>query len=57
MEWVFLRSPEGEVREVEATLERLSPLLAQGWHQVPPPPVSQKTEISSKEDQQHGQHQ
>ena len=35
---VFLESPQGdEIREVEATAEKLSPFLAQGWHQVPAP--------------------
>ena len=31
---VLMRSPEGEVREVEATIEALSPLMARGWVQV-----------------------
>ena len=26
MDWVFMRSPEGEVKEVEATAEELTPL-------------------------------
>jgi hypothetical protein len=33
---VFMRSPEGEVREVAATPETLTPLMAQGWHQHHP---------------------
>lgn len=33
-ERVLMRSPEGEVREVEATVEALSPLMARGWKQV-----------------------
>jgi hypothetical protein len=33
-ETVKLRSPDGEVREVEATVESLSPLMASGWVQV-----------------------
>ncbi len=33
----FLKSPQGEIKEVEATPEKLSPLLSQGWHQVPAP--------------------
>lgn len=33
-EKVILRSPDGEVREVEATVESLSPLMARGWVQV-----------------------
>jgi len=31
---VLMCSPEGEVREVEATVETLSPLMARGWVQV-----------------------
>ena len=34
---VHMASPEGEVKEVEATAEALSPLLSKGWHQVPAP--------------------
>jgi hypothetical protein len=35
---VFLESPQGdEIKEVEATIQTLSPLLSQGWHQVPAP--------------------
>jgi len=30
---VFLKSPSGEIREVEATPEALTPLMASGWHQ------------------------
>ena len=37
MDWVFMQSPEGEVKEVEATTETLTPLMAAGWHQVPAP--------------------
>ena len=33
-ETVTLRSPDGEVREVEATVDSLSPLMARGWVQV-----------------------
>jgi hypothetical protein len=32
-EKVILHSPDGEVREVEATVESLSPLMAHGWVQ------------------------
>ena len=47
METVHMRSPEGEVKEVEATTETLTPLMVAGWHQVPAPaastgPVAQK---------------
>jgi hypothetical protein len=37
MEIVHMRSPEGEVKEVEATTETLTPLMVAGWHQVPAP--------------------
>jgi len=34
----FLESPQGdEIKEVEATPDKLSPYLAAGWHQVPTP--------------------
>ena len=43
MDWVFMESPSGEVKEVEATAAALTPLMVAGWHQVPAPPVpSQK---------------
>jgi len=36
---IFLESPTfDEIKEVEATPAVLIPLLAVGWHQVPPPP-------------------
>ena len=34
---VFMQSPHGEIKEVEATAESLSPLMAGGWTQVPTP--------------------
>jgi hypothetical protein len=35
---VFMQSPQGdEIREVQATIAALSPLLSQGWSQVPAP--------------------
>ena len=38
MTTVFLESPRGdEIKEVEAIVEKLSPLMSQGWHQVPAP--------------------
>jgi len=37
MDWVFMKSPEGEVKEVEATAAELTPLMVAGWRQVPPP--------------------
>jgi len=37
-QFVYMRSPNGdEIKEVEATAEKLSPLMSQGWHQVPAP--------------------
>ena len=47
MDWVFLESPTGELREVEATAAALTPLMVAGWHQVPAPaaapePIAQK---------------
>jgi hypothetical protein len=40
MDWIFLESPTGEVREVEATAAALTPLMVAGWHQVPAPVVA-----------------
>ena len=37
METVYMRSPSGEVKEVEATTETLTPLMVAGWHQIPAP--------------------
>ena len=37
METVYMRSPSGEVKEVEATTETLTQLMVAGWHQVPAP--------------------
>jgi len=35
---IYMQSPQGdEIREVQATTTALSPLLSQGWHQVPAP--------------------
>ncbi len=33
-EIVLMRSPEGEVQEVEATLAKIVPLMIRGWRQV-----------------------
>jgi hypothetical protein len=33
----FMQSPQGEIKEVEATAEQLSPLMSTGWNQVPKP--------------------
>jgi hypothetical protein len=52
---VFLRSPQGdEIKEVEATAERLSPLMSSGWHQVPAPAAAQKPAVVAEEEKQHG---
>jgi hypothetical protein len=32
-----MQSPQGEIKEVEATAEALSPLLSKGWNQAPTP--------------------
>ena len=34
-ETVYMRSPEGEVQEVEATPAELVPRMVRGWQQVP----------------------
>jgi hypothetical protein len=48
---VFLESPQGdEIKEVEATPEKLSPLLSQGWHQVPAPAKHETVVLAPKED-------
>jgi hypothetical protein len=41
-ETVWMRSPEGEVQEVEATPERLVPLMVRGWLQC-----GQEKEVTS----------
>jgi hypothetical protein len=50
MDSVFMRSPEGEVKEVEATAEALSPLMSIGWHQVPAPAAAQKPVVVAEEE-------
>ena len=50
MDSVFMRSPEGEVKEVDATTEALTPRMASGWHQVPVPPVAQKPVVVAEEE-------
>jgi hypothetical protein len=55
MDWVFMQSPQGEVKEVEATTEALTPLMVAGWHQVPAPaaspgPVVQKPVVPALEE-------
>ena len=51
---VHLKSPHtGEVRQVEVSLEALSPLMAQGWTQVPAP-AEQKPAVPVEEEQPRG---
>ena len=50
METVFMRSPDGEVKEVEATAEALSPLMSSGWIQVPAPAAAQKPVFVAEEE-------
>jgi hypothetical protein len=51
METVFMRSPDGEVKEVEATTEALTPRMASGWHQVPAPAAAaQKPVVVAEEE-------
>ncbi len=49
MEKVFLQSPDGKLRDVEATAEALTPLLAAGWHQVPAPAADQPATPAGEE--------
>jgi len=51
MQTVHMRSPEGEVREVEATTEQLTILMVAGWHQVPAPePIAQNPVAPAEEE-------
>ena len=43
MDWIFMRSPTGEVKEVEATAAALTPLMVAGWRPVPAPPATGPT--------------
>ena len=54
MDSVFMRSHEGEVKEVEATTDKLTILMASGWHQVPAPETAQKPVVVAEEEKQHG---
>jgi len=46
-----MQSPEGEVREVEATAAALTPLTVAGWHQVPAPvATNQKPPTATEEE-------
>ncbi len=47
---VFMKSPQGdETKEVEATTDSLTPLMAAGWHQVPAP-ASEQPAIPAEEE-------
>jgi hypothetical protein len=37
MDQVWMRSPTGDIQQVNATAGVLGPLMAQGWHQVKGP--------------------
>jgi hypothetical protein len=55
MDSVFMRSPEGEVKEVEATAAALGPLMVAGWRQVSAPAaeheaIAQKPEAPAEEE-------
>lgn len=39
---VWLKAPDGETREVEATTEALAPLMTQGWLQIAPPQATEE---------------
>ncbi len=49
---VWLRPPhgQGEPEEVEATPQRLIPLLVAGWNQCPPPTKKEKQEVKADVD-------
>ena len=43
MTFVYMKSPKGdEIKEVQANTEALTPLMAAGWIQVPPPSTEEK---------------
>jgi hypothetical protein len=50
---VCMASPTGEMKEVEATAEALSPLMSTGWIQVPAP-AGHKPVVSAEEEKQRG---
>jgi hypothetical protein len=47
---VYMASPTGEVKEVEATAEALSVLMSAGWIQVPSPVAAQKPVVVAEEE-------
>ena len=49
VEMVYMQSPQGdEIKEVPATAEALTPLMATGWHQVPGPVQASANEKEAK---------
>ena len=46
---VVMQSPQGELKEVDATAEALSPLMSTGWHQVPAPASEQPASPAEEE--------
>jgi len=48
IETVTMKSPAGELREVEPTPENLTPLMAAGWHQAP----QTRVELQASESQE-----
>ena len=48
MNTVLMRSPSGEEKEIEATPEALTPVMAAGWHQVPAPKKSPEQPAEEK---------
>ena len=50
METVHMRSPEGDVKEVEATTETLTPLMVAGWRQVPAPTAAAEAKAQKPAD-------
>jgi hypothetical protein len=47
MDKVWLVSPAGELREVEAREETLVPMLVAGWRQSPPPEEEERIDGES----------
>ena len=46
---IYMQSPQGEIKEVEATAAALSPLMSAGWHQVPAPASEQPASPAEEE--------
>jgi hypothetical protein len=49
METVLMRSPSGEEKEVAATSEALTPLMAAGWQQAPAAPAKTPATAATEE--------